>query len=72
MQWAGKSDGPTPEETALVIVPKALGINFPDDVENAIAVWKYEGKIDFKKRHDAGALYDMGFAIDPDGTITGN
>ncbi|MEL6793326.1 MAG: hypothetical protein AAFP78_07720 [Pseudomonadota bacterium] len=63
MQMAGKALGLTPEETALAIVAKALGIHFPDDVETAIAVWRREGKLDLSKKEMKQALEKMGFAI---------
>jgi len=63
MQQIGKSGGLTPQETALVIVGYGLGINYPDDVETAIGVWRHEGKIDLTKPEVIEALSKMGFNV---------
>ncbi|MCW9036004.1 MAG: hypothetical protein OQJ97_17415 [Rhodospirillales bacterium] len=63
MQQIGKSGGLTPQETALVIVGYGLGINYPDDVETAIGVWRHEGKIDISKPEIIEALSKMGFNV---------
>tara|TARA_R110002072_G_scaffold81258_1_gene186281 strand:- start:479 stop:763 length:285 start_codon:yes stop_codon:yes gene_type:complete len=63
MQQIGKSGGLTPQETALVIVGYGLGINYPDDVETAIGVWRHEGKIDISKPEVIEALSKMGFNV---------
>lgn len=64
MQEIGKSGGLTPQETALVIVGYGLGINYPDDVEIAIATWRHEGKINIDKPEVVEALSKMGFNVD--------
>lgn len=61
MQEIGKTAGLTPQETALVIVGYGLGINYPDDVETAIGVWRHEGKINLAKPEVIEALSKMGF-----------
>lgn len=64
MQQIGKAAGLTPQETALVIVGHGLGINYPDDVETAIGVWRHEGKINLAKPEVIEALSKMGFNSD--------
>jgi len=63
MQQIGKEGGLTPQETALVIVGYGLGINYPDDVESAIAAWRHEGKINVSKPEMLEALSKMGFDV---------
>ena len=63
MQQIGKSAGLTPQETALVIVGHGLGINYPDDVETAIGVWRHEGKINLARPEVIDALSKMGFNV---------
>lgn len=63
MQQIGKAAGLTPQETALVIVGHGLGINYPDDVEMAIGVWRHEGKINLSKPEVIDALSKMGFNV---------
>ncbi len=65
MQQIGKEAGMTPQETAVAIVAHGLGINFPMDVENAIGVWRAEGKVDISKPDVREALAKMGFSVDP-------
>lgn len=63
MQQIGKNAGLTPEETALAIVAHGLGINFPMDVENAIGLWRQQGKVDISKPAVIEALQKMGFRV---------
>lgn len=63
MQQIGKAAGLTPQETALVIAGYGLGINYPDDVETAIGVWRHKGKIDLSKPEVIEALSKMGFNV---------
>lgn len=63
MQQIGKAAGLTPQETALVIVGYGLGINYPDDVETAIGVWRHERKINISKPEVIEALSKMGFNV---------
>ena len=63
MQQIGKEGGLTPQETALVIVGYGLGINYPDDVETAIGLWRHEGKINLSKPEVIEALSKMGFNV---------
>jgi len=65
MQQIGKAAGLSPQETALVIVAHGLGINYPMDVETAIAVWPHEGRIDVDKPEVHDAMFRMGFDVGP-------
>lgn len=64
LQEVCKAAGLTPQEAALAIVAHQLGINYPDDVETAIRVWRQEGRINLEKPEMREALDRMGFAVD--------
>lgn len=60
-QQIGKIAGLTPEETALCIVGQ-MPSEFHFNTDNAIALWRREGKISFEKQDVRNAMHSLGYA----------
>ena len=63
LQQAGKANGFSPQETAILLVSHGLGMKGPDDVKVAIKVWHQEKKIDISKPKITEAIQQMGYSV---------
>lgn len=49
MQLLGQRHGLTPQEAAIALVAKSMGLNAPAYFEVALMVWTKEGKVNLEK-----------------------
>ena len=52
-------------ETALILLPLKIGINYDNTFESIFASLRHDGKIDIAKPEVIDAPYEMGYDVDP-------